>query len=120
MACRECNGGVGRRDGARFCSDKCKNKFNNRRLRRGAVLYDLMMTNRLERKRGEDLRLMTIIARLIADWNEEDQRAGIKSYGDVTEWLEKNPWIQADMQGVVLGDGKMPRSQPIGVSAGGR
>lgn len=40
--CQECGSPIGeRRKGQMFCSSPCRQAFNNRRMQRGAELYDL-------------------------------------------------------------------------------
>ena len=59
-SCVECGGAfnaVSRKTAAgvnksRFCGTPCRKKFNNRRMVRGAILYDLSMTMRKDRKDG--------------------------------------------------------------------
>lgn len=74
-SCIECNGEfTSRQYNADFCSGACRKTFNNRRLTRGAVLYDFTMLiasaepgprGALERRRDK----------IIARWRQEDHAA---------------------------------------------
>lgn len=94
MPCLECGRawpqGVSPR---RFCSTKCTNDWNNRRLKRGAILYDLLMTWRLDRSKGKALNLWTLICRAVNDWKEEDdkERDGRRSWRDAEKVIAENP-----------------------------
>lgn len=65
-----------------FCSSPCRQAHRNRRMRRGAIAYDLLMNWRFQRgKKGGDAALKTL-CRAAATWNQEDkaERGGRKSY----------------------------------------
>lgn len=65
-----------------FCSAPCRQTFNNRRMKRGAELYDLFRALRRERGKAKELNLWTQICRLELEWQMQDeaQRPGRKSY----------------------------------------
>lgn len=73
--CKECGKGFQTRQyNADFCSGACRKTFNNRRLTRGAVLYDFTMLiasaepgprGALERRRDK----------IVARWRQEDHAA---------------------------------------------
>ncbi|MCA3623596.1 MAG: transcriptional regulator [Methylobacterium sp.] len=50
------------------------NAFNNRRMTRGALLYDLLMALRFERKEARLLGVWQALCRLASDFREEDKR----------------------------------------------
>lgn len=83
--CPECGGplpprAAGRGRKADFCSAGCRKAFNNRRATRGAVLYDLFMAARFDRK--EHAGNITTMAQVARMFREEDTalRAGRKSW----------------------------------------
>lgn len=96
--CLECGGRMQTtRDGPHvFCSSGCRKSFNNRRMRRGAQLYDLFMAMRHERKEAEGERVWSALCRLAAEWRSEDddQRGGRKSWGDWRKILRLNPHLK--------------------------
>lgn len=65
-----------------FCSVSCRQSFNNRRMTRGADLYDLFRALRRNRAQAKELNLWTIICRLEKAWQDEDEasRDGRQSY----------------------------------------
>lgn len=74
--CLECSGPFeSRQYSASFCSDACKRTFNNRRAKRGAILYDLVMIEACDPKAFETNKLETRVEELIARWREEDTAA---------------------------------------------
>lgn len=72
-----------------FCSTSCRQAFNNRRMQRGAELYDLFRALRRERAKAKQLNLWTQICRLELEWQMQDERErpGRKSYMET----EKSP-----------------------------
>lgn len=81
--CLECGESIiGGRAGQEFCCTGCRQSFNNRRLARGAELYDLLRALRRERGLAKNLNIWTHICRLEQKWQAEDdrQRPGRKSY----------------------------------------
>jgi hypothetical protein len=80
--CQECGNPLSGRKSAIFCDAACRLTFNNRRMQRGAELYDLFRALRRERGIAKLLGLWTWICRLELEWNMEDERArpGRKSY----------------------------------------
>ena len=62
--CAECGTTFeAKRDHAAFCSDACRKAFNNRRMTRGAELYDLFMAVRYERGLAKVMGLWSVICR---------------------------------------------------------
>jgi hypothetical protein len=82
---------------AEFCSSPCRKAWNNRRLTRGAELYDFMMVLRFDRGRAKALRLWTLMCRLVAIFREEDwnQRAGRRSWSPAEQVVEKKAFLHA-------------------------
>jgi hypothetical protein len=58
--------------GRRFCGLACKRVFNNRRQRRGAQVYDLVMLG------GIDARLDERLAECVKLWRADDAKHGRK------------------------------------------
>ena len=83
QCCKECGSPqTTTRRGKGFCSDRCRVVFNNRRLQRGADLYDLFRALRRERDEAKTLNIWTEICRLEKIWQDEDEtmRPGRRSY----------------------------------------
>ena len=81
--CTECGGVISdRRKGQQFCKPACRQTFNNRRMQRGAELYDLFRALRRERADAKTLNLWTQLCRLELKWQTEDEtaRPGRRSY----------------------------------------
>lgn len=89
--CRECSTPLQKaaKPEARFCSNPCKDRWNNRRKNRGAELYDLFMAYRYDRGVSKALGLWSLICRMGSVWNEEDKETGRQSYGDPRETKER-------------------------------
>ncbi len=108
--CRECGEPFeAKRTDAEFCPGaSCRRDWNNRRLQRGAELYDLFMTIRYERqlikKMKEDgFNTWTIACRLAMHWKIEDERDrdGRRSYQYVPALVAKGKF--ACLAGVFIG-----------------
>lgn len=82
---------------AEFCGTECRKTFNNRRAMRGAVLFDLFMTLRYERKVAGKLNVWRMICRQAMDWRSEDkaEREGRKSWRNARAVLEERPYLNA-------------------------
>ena len=81
--CLECGGSfAARRREAEFCCDACRKAFHNRRLTRGAELYDLLMLHRFERDTARDMGAQSLMNRMASVWREEDRktRSGRRSW----------------------------------------
>ncbi|MFN8992630.1 MAG: transcriptional regulator [Pseudomonadota bacterium] len=75
VACLECGAEFHPgRAGGEFCCTPCRKAFNNRRMTRGALLYDLLMALRFERKEARLLGVWQALCRLASDFREEDKR----------------------------------------------
>ena len=76
-ACLECGKRHRVRQGihpAIFCCRACRTAWNNRRAKRGAELYDLVMAHRFERKAARELGAMAAINRLASIFRQQDDR----------------------------------------------
>lgn len=81
--CQECGSAIiGRRSGQGFCKPSCRQAFNNRRMQRGAELYDLFRALRRERGVAKEMNLWTQLCRLELSWQQQDdaERPGRRSY----------------------------------------
>ena len=96
--CPECDKPLGNvRDVAVFCSLSCKNKFTNRRMLRGAELYDLFMAVRYQRGLAKALGLWSIICGLANAYRKQDEaiRPGFRSWLDPAKLLASKPSLTA-------------------------
>lgn len=74
--CKECGNEFNSRQyNAEFDTPQCRAAFNNRRMKRGAILYDLVMIERVDPKAFTANKLETRVEELIARWREEDAAA---------------------------------------------
>lgn len=91
--CLEC--GNSTTAGRTFCCQGCRLTFNNRRLQRGAALYDLFMVMRYERGKAKAMGIWAIICRLAKDFREEDERLrnGRRSWQNPRDVLDRLPVI---------------------------
>ena len=86
----------------RFCSDKCKRDFNNRRLKRGAVVYDAFMALRYDRGWAKAVGLWQLLCAIAAEWRAEDREQGRDSYIRPDQWVEENrAWLRSTNLGNV-------------------
>ncbi len=96
-SCLECGEGfdLDARFNAEFCGDSCRKAFNNRRATRGAVIYDLFMALRYERKLASKLKVWKLLCRLAMDFRKEDheQRDSRKSWQDARKVLRERPYL---------------------------
>lgn|GEM_PF-1243503 len=96
--CLECGkAAVSTAVNAEFCCSACRKTWNNRRLVRGAELYDFMMVLRFDRGRAKALRLWTLMWRLVALFRDEDwrERAGRRSWSPAEQVLDKKAFLHA-------------------------
>lgn len=97
-ACKECGGPIASPDRRKqYCHSNCRKRFNRRRERRGAILYDLYMPHRFERPEATEARILTQINRICMYWREADvmHRGGRPSWGDWKKVLEDRPYLRA-------------------------
>lgn len=80
-----------------FCGDRCRQAWNNRRLQRGAELYDLYMAHRFERAEASDLGVFQAINRLASDFRAEDHdnRDGRRSWRKPRAVLAERPYLKS-------------------------
>jgi hypothetical protein len=97
--CRECGRSFkSRRAGREFCSPGCRSAFNNRRLRRGGQLYDLVMAWRYSRTAPAAAGALSLLCRMAAAFRQEDaiKRSGRQSWDDVVARVrERNAHLAA-------------------------
>lgn len=67
-------------EGKRFCCRPCKQAWNNRRMQRGAIMYDLFMGSRFEREASRKEGVWSVLCRLASDWHDADGAAGRVGY----------------------------------------
>lgn len=107
--CQDCGEPLtGMKPGARFCGPKCRLAFNNRRLQRGAELYDLFMAMRYDRAEAKDNGAWSMLCRMAQQMGEEDvsEREGRKSWQPAARVLRDRPDLHAV---VVVRPGKRTR-----------
>lgn len=96
--CLECGAGLtSDRETAVFCSTPCRKVWNNRRMQRGAELYDLFMAFRFERPLARVLRVMSMLNRLASQYREADrhERGGRRSWTSPEVVVERAPHLRA-------------------------
>jgi len=64
-----------RRATREFCGAACRRAFNNRRMLRGADLYDLFMALRFDRENAKRSGAWSLMRRMAAHFKAEDDRA---------------------------------------------
>ncbi len=106
--CRECNTPLAatRKENAEFCAVPCRIAWRNRRMSRGADLYDVFMALRFDRAVAYEKGLYALMCRMASTWNEEDKVSGRQSYFPADETVIRNNHHNA----VVVS--RPPRSRP--------
>lgn len=87
-SCRECAAPfMARRATREFCSEVCRTTFHNRRLRRGAELYDAVMAWRFDRDEANNAGALNLICRMAGNFRAEDERirAGRPSWDPIAK-----------------------------------
>lgn len=81
-----------------FCCAGHRLAWNNRRLKRGAALYDLYMAHRFERDAAQAAGVFQAINRLASDFRAEDRemRAGRRSWRPHAVVLGDRPHLKAE------------------------
>lgn len=88
--CLECQACIQAHDKrADFCGTACRKTWNNRRMIRGAELYDLFMALRFERGAAKALGIWSLLCRMASWWGQEDRAAGRRTYGDPKRAIER-------------------------------
>jgi hypothetical protein len=84
---------------ADFCAAECRKAFNNRRLTRGAEIYDLLMALRYQRGAAKALGVWKLLCRMTASFRAEDERerAGRQSWRSPSQVLARHPSLRADV-----------------------
>jgi hypothetical protein len=94
ICCQECgrSAETNQRD-ARFCSDPCRRDFNNRRAKRGAELYDLMMAHNYDRSSRRLYGTWSLVYRLLSAYRDADnaKRNGRQSWRPVSDVVGSIP-----------------------------
>lgn len=82
---------------AEFCAPACRKTWNNRRLLRGAELYDLFMALRWDRRIATGLHVFTLLSRLAAIYRREDldERDGRRSWASAARIIARRPYLRA-------------------------
>lgn len=82
---------------AMFCRSACKTAFHHRRHKRGAEIYDLMMTMRYDRERAAELGVWATLCRMAQGFQEEDarDRSGRRSWDDPARVISRKPYLNA-------------------------
>lgn len=99
--CLECDAPLERSPGqhveAQFCCTPCRKRWNNRRMERGAQLYDLFMAHRFQRGEAAEAGALRAMNRLASKWRLEDltQRGGRRSWRRLNDVLGAMPWLNA-------------------------
>lgn len=100
--CMECGGSCAPAKQPRdFCSATCRQTFNNRRMQRGAEIYDLLMAIRYQRDRATDMKLWRWLNRLAKKFRDQDnaERQGRKSWRAPELVLRRHAYLKADVLG---------------------
>lgn len=98
-ACLECGGPyTPRQADAEFCGPVCRKAWNNRRLVRGAELYDLVMALRWDRAVASTLHVFTALSRMAAGFRREDveQRGGRRSWAPPARIIARKPYLRGE------------------------
>jgi hypothetical protein len=80
-----------------FCCPAHRKAWNNRRMTRGAELYDLVMAWRFQRGLDRLLGLYKLVCRLASAFRDEDwrERDGRQSWRTPRDVLAERPWLTA-------------------------
>jgi len=89
---------------AEFCKTGCCKSWNNRRMVRGAELYDLFMSMRFDRGVAQEMGVWSLLCRMAAGFRDEDmqKRQGRASWRSPKTILSRRPYLRA----VVLAGGR--------------
>jgi hypothetical protein len=94
--CLECGEVFARvRPEAEFCGRTCVRAWNNRRMTRGAEIYDLIMTIRYDREKATLFKVWRTINRLAALFRDEDRdrRGGRRSWRRIETIRTGKPFL---------------------------
>lgn len=73
---------------AEFCCQEHRLAYNNRRRDRGAMLFDLYVHTRFNRKASQEKGLQTLIDRMVGNWVEEDRAVGRKPMRELQDCIQ--------------------------------
>jgi hypothetical protein len=95
LECREPY--ASRRVKAEFCGDRCRKLWNNRRMTRGAEIYDLFMALRFDRGIATALHVFTLVSRLARVFRDDDmaRRDGRRSWQRPRSVIEHRPSLNS-------------------------
>ncbi|MDP4024428.1 transcriptional regulator [Methylobacterium sp. NEAU 140] len=97
-ACLECGTPfTPRKSDAEFCAAGCRQSWNNRRLQRGAEVYDLLMALRWDRAVATGLHVFTALSRMAAGFRRQDiaERDGRRSWTPPAAVIARKPHLRA-------------------------
>lgn len=97
--CLECGAAYApRQPHGEFCSDPCRQAWNNRRMIRGAELYDLFMALRFDRSVATAFKVWRLLNRMASIFRDADrrERAGRPSWRSPREVLLRRPYLLAE------------------------
>jgi hypothetical protein len=77
------------------CGDACRKAWNNRRMCRGAELYDAFMTLRYERGYAKVVGAYKLMCRLAYYWRQDDKNR--KTWNDLAKMVEAKPFLKNDI-----------------------
>jgi predicted nucleic acid-binding Zn ribbon protein len=88
---------------ARFCSTGCRKEFNNRRMTRGAMLYDAFMAMRYDRKAAEAHGVdYTFVCRIAEMFRADDEKRTQKqTWRPTREFVEENAAMINSRRGAI-------------------
>ena len=98
-ACLECGGAyTPRQSDAEFCGTPCRKTWNNRRLVRGAEMYDLVMALRWDRAVASGLHVFTALSRMAGGFRRDDigERAGRRSWAPPARVIARKPYLRRE------------------------
>ncbi len=98
LECGEPMEGVQKR-GKEFCCSACRLTFNNRRLQRGALVYDLFMALRFDREMSKALKVWSLLTRLAKQFRDEDvhRRGGRRSWQPPQRVIDARPSLYSEI-----------------------
>lgn len=92
-SCLECGTGFeAKRATKLFCSPGCRQIWNNRRMLRGAEIYDLFMAMRFDRQAAEAEGVWNFMCRMAASFKAHDDRdrEGRRSFDTIRNVKDRN------------------------------
>lgn len=98
-SCQECGAAFKTRQAsAMFCSPQCRKAFDNRRMKRGAELYDLLMVTRFDRSDAGRKGTQSELSSLASAYRRADKvkRAGRKSWIPLERRMQTLAWYTSD------------------------